>query len=159
MSTGIRQPYTEPSAQPVGHAIKKGSLDMNFWDFIWFLIWSYVFIAYLMLLFAIIGDIFRDRDLNGWLKAIWMICLVFIPFLTAIVYLITRGSMMTERRYAAAQEARSETDAYIRSVAASSPADEIAKAKTLLESGAISQTEFETLKARAMSGSQQTASV
>jgi hypothetical protein len=131
---------------------------MNFWDFIWFLIWSYVFIAYLMLLFAIIGDIFRDRELNGWLKAIWMICLVFIPFLTAIVYLITRGSMMTERRYAAAQEARSETDSYIRSVASSSAADEIAKAKALLEAGTISQAEFDTLKARAMSGSQQSGS-
>ena len=131
---------------------------MNFWDFIWFLIWSYVFIAYLMLLFAIIGDLFRDRELNGWLKAIWIICLVFIPFLTAIVYLIVRGRMMTERRYAAAEEARSETDSYIRSVASSSPADEIAKAKALLESGTISQAEFDTLKARAMSGSSRSGS-
>ena len=124
---------------------------MNFWDFIVFFFWCYVFFAYLMVLFSIIADIFRDHTMNGWLKAIWVIFLVFVPFLTALVYLIARGRGMAERQLASAQQARSETDQYIRSVATSSPVDEIAKAKTLLDTGTISQAEFDGLKARALS--------
>ena len=123
----------------------------NFWDFIVFIFWCYVFFAYLMVLFSIIADIFRDHTMNGWLKAIWVIFLVFVPFLTALVYLIARGRGMAERQLASAQQARSETDQYIRSVATSSPVDEIAKAKTLLDTGTISQAEFDGLKARALS--------
>lgn len=126
------------------------SCDMNFWEFIALVFWSYVFFAYLLVLFRIFADIFRDRTLNGWLKAIWIIFLVFVPFITALVYLIARGRGMTERQLALTQQARSSTDEYIRSVASSSPADEIAKAKTLLDSGSISQTEFDGLKARAL---------
>jgi hypothetical protein len=123
---------------------------MNFWDFVWFFFWAYVFFSYLMVLFAIIADIFRDSELNGGLKAVWILFLVFVPFLTALVYVIARGKGMSERQIAAAQRARSETDSYIRSVASSSPADEIAKAKTLLDSGSITQSEFDGLKAQAM---------
>jgi uncharacterized membrane protein len=124
---------------------------MSFWDFIIWVFWFYVFFAYLMVLFRIISDIFRDHTLNGWLKAVWMIFLIFVPILTALVYLIARGRGMAERQMADMREARSETDQYIRSVASSSPAEEIAKAKTLLDSGAISQAEFDGLKARALS--------
>ncbi|MCP2032660.1 hypothetical protein L1277_002770 [Okibacterium sp. HSC-33S16] len=123
---------------------------MNFWDFILFVFWSYVFFSYLMVLFGIIGDIFRDTSLNGGLKAVWVIFLVFVPFLTALVYLIARGKGMSERQQAAVRQARSQTDQYIRSVAGSSPAEEIAKAKTLLDSGAISQGEFDGLKGQAL---------
>ena len=123
---------------------------MNFWDFILFVFWSYVFFSYLMVLFGIIGDIFRDTSLNGWIKAVWVIFLVFVPFVTALVYLIARGRGMSERQHAAVQQARSQTDQYIRSVASSSPVEEIAKAKTLLDSGTISQAEFDGLKSRAL---------
>jgi vacuolar-type H+-ATPase subunit I/STV1 len=128
---------------------------MDFWDFLWLFFWGFIFFAYLMVLFAIIGDIFRDPELNGWLKAVWTIFLVFLPILTALVYVIARGQGMARRQTAASLEARSEADSYIRSVAVSSPADEIARAKTLLDSGAITQSEFDALKARALGGQRQ----
>ena len=124
---------------------------MSFWDVIWFILISYVFIAYLMLLFNIIGDVFRDRELSGFAKAAWMFALVFVPFLTAIVYLISRGAGMAERQYQAAERARSRQDDYIRSVASSNgAAADIAQAKSLLDSGAIDQTEFDAIKRMAL---------
>ena len=90
----------------------------NFWSVIWVVIWSFVFVAYLFVLFYILTDLFRDRELSGWFKAIWIICLIFVPYLTALVYIIARGRSMSERQLAAAREARSETDAYIKHVAA-----------------------------------------
>jgi hypothetical protein len=123
----------------------------SFWDFFWFIIISYVFIAYLMMLFNIIGDIFRDRELSGFAKGAWMVALIFLPFLAALVYLISRGTGMAQRQYKAVEQARSQQDDYIRSVAGStSSADEIAQAKALLDTGAINQAEFEGLKAKAL---------
>lgn len=126
----------------------------NFWDVIFFVFWVFAFTAYLFALFAIIGDLFRDHNLNGWLKAVWIIFLIFVPFLTALIYLIARGKSMAERRMEDMSAAKTETDAYIRSVSAagSTPADEIAKAKSLLDAGSITQAEFDTLKAHALSG-------
>jgi Phospholipase_D-nuclease N-terminal len=110
-----------------------------------------VFVAYLMVLFSIIGDIFRDREMSGVLKAIWMIALVFLPFLTAFVYLISRGRSMAERSARAAAEHRQQQDAYIRDVAgAKSPAEQITQARALLDSGTITQPEFEALKSKAL---------
>lgn len=125
---------------------------MSFWEIAGFFFWSYVFIAYLMVLFWVIGDIFRDRALNGWLKAVWIIFLLFLPILTTLVYLVFRGGSMADRQIASVYRAQSETDSHIRSVAATSAAGEIAKAKSLLESGTISHAEFDALKARALSG-------
>jgi len=122
----------------------------DFWSIMWFFFWSFVFIAYLMALFSIISDIFRDRELNGWLKAIWIIFLVFLPFITALVYVIARGRGMAERNQKDVRQAQEATDTYIRSVAASSPADEIAKAKALYDAGTISAEEFAHLKTRAL---------
>ena len=124
----------------------------SFWDLFWWFFWVYVFIAYLMVLFSIIADIFRDHSLNGWLKAVWVIFLVFFPFLGALVYLIARGRGMAERSGREVQQARTEQDAYIRNVAgaSSSSSDEIAKAKALLDAGTISQSEFDTIKAKAL---------
>jgi hypothetical protein len=124
---------------------------MNFWDFVVWVFWAYVFFAVLMIFFTIVSDIFRDRSLNGWLKAVWLIFLVFVPFISMLVYLIARGRSMTERRMQSMAEARQETDAYIRAVATpTSPAEEIAKAQALLDSGSISRAEFDGLKARAL---------
>ncbi len=124
----------------------------NFWNIIWIFFWSFAFIAYLFALFAIIGDLFRDHKLNGWWKAVWIIFLVFVPFLTALIYLIARGAGMAERSQKEARQVQAATDTYIQQVAgsASSPADEIAKAKALLDAGTITQAEFDHIKARAL---------
>jgi len=124
---------------------------VDFWDFFWLLIWSFFFVMYLMLLFQIIGDLFRDRELGGGVKALWMIGLLFLPFLVALIYLIVRGKGMAERQIGAAQQARAATDQYIQSVAgAANPADQIASAKSLLDSQAITPDEYERLKAKAL---------
>jgi hypothetical protein len=122
----------------------------NFGDVIWWFLWIFAFTAYLFALFAIIGDLFRDRELNGWWKAIWIIFLLFVPFLTALIYLIARGRGMAERSQREATQVQSATDDYIRTVAGASPADEIAKAKGLLDSGTITQGEYDLLKAKAL---------
>lgn len=123
----------------------------SFADLIWWFLSVVVFVAYLFVLFSIILDVFRDHKLNGWFKALWMIFLIFLPFITAIVYLIARGRGMSRRSIESAQEVRKAQEQYIQSVAGSSPADEIAKAKSLLEAGSISQAEFDALKAKALS--------
>ena len=124
---------------------------MSFWDVIWFIFVSFAFIAYLMFMFILIGDLFRDHTVSGWVKALWMICLIFFPFLTAIIYLVVRGRGMHERQSAAINAARASQEDYIRNVASTSPGDQIAQAKGLLDSGAISQAEFDALKAKALS--------
>ncbi|PWB98560.1 hypothetical protein DF220_10155 [Salinibacterium hongtaonis] len=108
-----------------------------------------------MALFSIIADLFRDRELSGWWKAVWLLFLFVVPFLTALVYLIARGRGMAERQYEQVAQAQSATDNYIRTVAGSNPSDEIATAKSLLDSGAITPAEYETLKARALSHASQ----
>ncbi|MFK0241132.1 SHOCT domain-containing protein [Microbacterium sp. NPDC090281] len=122
----------------------------SFWDIIWWFFLAFIFISYLFALFAIIADLFRDRKLNGWWKAVWIIFLIFVPFLTALVYLIARGSGMAERSNAEAANARSAADAYIQQVAGASPSEEIAKAKALLDSGTITAEEYNTIKAKVL---------
>ena len=123
----------------------------SFWDFFWFIISFFLLMAYLMVLFQIITDLFRDRDTNGWVKAVWIFFLIFLPILTSLVYLIVRGRQMTERNISAVQAAQKDQEAYIRQVSGSAaPADQIAQAKGLLDSGAISAEEYERLKAKAL---------
>ncbi len=127
---------------------------MTFWNDVWailvWMLWAVVFIGYLFALFAIIGDLFRDRKLNGWWKALWIVFLIFLPFLTALVYVIARGEGMAERSDRAARDAETAAQSYIREVAGKSPAEEIAAASALLEAGSISQDEFARLKAKAL---------
>jgi uncharacterized membrane protein len=123
----------------------------SFGDFLVWVFWVFVFVAYLMVIFSIIGDLFRDHTLSGWWKAVWIIFLIFLPFITALVYLIARGGSMQKRAMAQAQEMQTAQAEYIRQTAgSSSAADDIAKAKTLLDSGAITQAEFDSLKAKAL---------
>ena len=126
---------------------------MDLWSWVAWFFWVFVFVAYLMVLFSILGDLFRDHTLSGWWKAVWIIFLIFVPFLTALVYLIARGSGMAERAQKEARQYQQATDEYIRQTAgtAASPSDEIAKAKALLDAGTISQAEYDQLKARALS--------
>jgi hypothetical protein len=127
----------------------------DFGDWIWLTIWWFLFIAYLIILFQILSDLFRDRATSGWAKALWVVALLFVPFLTALVYLIARGQGMAERQRDQIVAARQETDAYIRDVAGSngggaSPAAKITEAKALLDQGVITPDEFATLKAKAL---------
>lgn len=124
---------------------------MSFWDALWLIVVSFAFIAYLMVMFSIIGDLFRDKDTSGGKKAVWIVCLIFLPFLTSLVYLIARGTGMAERSMQSAQQMKAQQDAYIRGVAGQvTPADQIAQAKGLLDTGSINQGEFDALKAKAL---------
>jgi ABC-type multidrug transport system fused ATPase/permease subunit len=121
------------------------------WSAIWSFFWIFAFIAYLIALFAVIADLFRDHKLNGWWKALWIVFLVFVPFLTVLVYLIARGAGMQERAGREAKQAQDAAENYIRAVAHQhSPADEIAKAKALVDAGTITQQEFDAIKTRAL---------
>lgn len=126
----------------------------NFWDIIWYVATIFIFLAYLMVLFRIFTDLFSDRELGGVWKAVWIVALIFAPLLSALVYLIARGRGMAERQMAKIQQVQSETDAYIKNVAggagARSSAEQIAGAKKLLDSGALTQAEFDKLKAKAL---------
>ena len=122
----------------------------NFWDLIWLIVSTFVFIAYLLVLFQIVADLFRNTEMAGWAKALWIIGLIFVPMLTAVVYIIANGGDMAKRQREAIERARSDTDAYIRHVAGKSPAEQIADAKTLLDAGAINAEEFARLKTKAL---------
>lgn len=124
----------------------------SFWDFFWFIISFFLLMAYLVVLFQILTDLFRDRDTSGWAKAFWVFFLIIFPLVTSLVYLIARGQGMAERNIAAVKSAQASQEEYIRSVTggAASPADEIARAKALHDSGAITQEEYDALKAKAL---------
>lgn len=122
----------------------------NFWDLILLMISAFVAIAYLIILFQVVVDLFRDSELGGFFKALWIIALIFLPLLTALVYIVARGRGMAQRQRAALQQAKSDTDAYIRGVATKSAAEQIADAKALLDAGTINAEEFAKLKAKAL---------
>ena len=122
--------------------------EVLLWSF-WFFIW----ISAIMIWFRCIFDLFSDSSLSGWGKAGWAIVLIFLPWLGALIYLIARGKSMGERQMKAIADAQVQQEKYIKQVAATSatsPADQIASAKSLLDSGAITQTEFDALKAKAL---------
>ena len=124
---------------------------MSFWDVVWFIFISFAFVAYLMVMFAILGDLFRDRDTSGFAKAVWVIALIFLPLLTSLVYLVARGRGMTERSMRQAALLRQQQEAYVREVAGhTTPSDQITQARALLDAGAISQSEYEALKTKAL---------
>jgi len=124
----------------------------SFWHFLWSTIVIFAFIAYLMILFNILTDLFwRDHQTKGIVKAVWVVFLIVFPYLTALVYLIARGDGMAVRAREAAAQGKKQTDDYIRQAAGRSPAEEIAHAKELLDAGTITQAEFDGLKAKALS--------
>lgn len=124
----------------------------SLWDVLVLFFFAFVLLGSLIAVVMVLSDLFRDRALNGWAKAVWIVFLVLVPLLTSLVYLIARGGSMPDRINDQAREARDATDAYIRDVAGFSPADEVAKAKALLDAGTITQDEFAAMKARAISG-------
>ena len=123
---------------------------MGLWDFWWFLISFYLLVTWLAILFQIIVDVFRDRELGGFSKALWLIGLVIAPFLGALIYLIARGGRAAGRA-SAADKARAERDRSFQYAARRpSSTEQIAAAKALRDDGTISQVEFEGLKAKAL---------
>jgi putative oligomerization/nucleic acid binding protein/phospholipase D-like protein len=118
-----------------------------FWSMLIFILW----VIWFWILITVLLDLFRRHDVSGWGKAAWTVFLIVLPFLGVLVYLITQGSKMAERRSAEIQAGQAAFDAHVKDVAGrTGPADQIAKAKELLDSGAIDQTEYEALKQRAL---------
>jgi predicted PurR-regulated permease PerM len=122
-----------------------------FLNVVWTMFVFFAWVIWIWFLIYILIDVYRRHDLSGWAKAGWTIGLIFVPFLVALIYLITQGSAMAERRAQEAQQYQTQADDYIRSVAATSdPTEQIAKGKQLLDSGAITQAEFDALKQKAL---------
>ena len=124
---------------------------MEFGEFLWSLLVIFFMIMYFMILFSVVIDLFRNHQMGGFAKALWIIFLIVIPLISLLVYVIVYGKSMAQRQQAAVVEAQQEQDAYIKQVAGTSPAEQIAQAQQLLNSGAISQDEFDKLKAKALS--------
>ena len=122
----------------------------TFGQVMWTFLVLFAWILFFWLLFAVFGDLFRRHDLSGWGKAAWSIFVIFVPFLGCFVYLITQGHKIGERNIQEAQAAQAQLDSHIKTVAGSGSAEQIAKAKELLDSGAITQAEFDALKAKAL---------
>jgi hypothetical protein len=117
----------------------------------WTMLIFFAFVVWIWLLFVVFGDIFRRKDSSGWAKVLWIIFIVLLPYLGVFVYLIAQHSGMQERAIARAEEANEQMASYVRNVASdSSPAEQIAKAQELKQSGAISDAEFEQLKQKAL---------
>jgi len=124
---------------------------VEFGEFLWSLLVIFFMIMYFMILFSVVIDLFRNHQMGGFAKALWIIFLIFIPLISLLVYVIVYGKSMAQRQQAAVIDAQQEQDAYIKQVAGTSPAEQIAQAQQLLNSGAISQDEFDKLKAKALS--------
>ena len=129
--------------------------DVSFIDIFWSMLWFFFLFIWIVILIHILTDLFRDHTLSGGVKTLWVLFLVFLPFLAVLVYVISRGQGMAERAAARQQQAQDQFDGYVRSVAANgdgtaTPADQITKAKQLLDAGTIDQAEFDRLKAKAL---------
>jgi len=120
--------------------------DVTFGDLLLMVFEIFLFVVWIWILFTIITDLFRNHEMSGWLKAVWIVLLVFIPYLTALIYLIVYGSDMRERQLRAQAEAKHEADHYIRAAAHTSPADELHKLHDLVEKGALTQEEYDRAK-------------
>jgi ABC-type multidrug transport system fused ATPase/permease subunit len=123
-------------------------LAFSFWEAIWLIFVSFVFITVLMMLFSVIVDLFRDDSLSGWAKAAWVVFLIIVPFFGLLVYLIARGRGMTERSIKEQTDSRQSFDSYVRDVAGGGAASELEKASALHASGKLSDDEYAALKAK-----------
>jgi len=124
--------------------------DYPFLDVLWTLIIIFAWVIWFWLLITVFADIFRRHDIGGGHKALWVIFVIIVPFLGVLIYLIAESKGMAERNQKQVEAAQKQTDEYIRNVAGSDPAEQIAKAKQLLDAGTISSAEFEALKQKAL---------
>jgi len=125
---------------------------MDFWEIVGLLFTGFVLVTYLVVVFEVVRGVLRDRDLPGWAKALWLIALVFVPLLTAIVYVLVRGndSNFLAYEHDGADSAAAHQAQYERSVSSPSPTQEIAHAKSMWDSGVIDRAEFDALKLKAL---------
>jgi predicted ferric reductase len=121
----------------------------NFWGTFWLIAETFIFVAYLLVLFHIVSDLFRNGEISSLAKALWIIGFIFLPF-TALIYLIWHGRGIAQRQQQAMERVKSDTDKYIRQVAGKSPAEQISEAKALHDAGTISAAEFAQLKVKAL---------
>lgn len=132
--------------------------DYPFLDVLWTMIIFFAWVVWIWMMVIILTDVFRRRDASGWKKAAWVVFLILLPFVGVLSYLILNHDGMTDRTVKDRQVAQAQFDDYVKSVAANGgggggAASEIEKAKQLLDSGAIDQAEFDTLKAKALAAS------
>ena len=128
------------------------AITTDFWEILLWSFWFFIWIGALMVWFQCVFDMFGDSTLSGWAKGGWALVLIFLPWLGALIYLIARGRSMQDRKRAAFSQQADAQKKYIQQVAGktATPTEQIADAKNLLDSGAINQTEFNTLKERAL---------
>ncbi len=128
------------------------AMTNNFGEVLLWSFWFFIWIAAIMVWFRCLFDMFGDHTLSGWGKAGWAVLLIFVPWVGALIYLIARGRSMTDRQMSRAADMQAAQADYIKQVAStqSSPTDQIASAKSLLDSGTIDQREFDALKAKAL---------
>ena len=117
-----------------------------FWDVLLFMAW----IIWFWLLITVFLDLFRRHDLSGWAKVLWVIFVIILPYLGVLVYLLVEHQGMADRNTKQVEASQQQFDTYVRSVASTDPAEQIAKAKSLLDAGTISQAEFDALKQKAL---------
>src|ERR1700753_3116886 len=127
--------------------------DVSFGDFLLLIFEVFLFVIWIWILWTILTDLFRNHDMSGWMKALWIVLLIFIPYITALVYLIIYGNDMRERTLRAQAEAKHAADDYIRSAAHVSPADELHKLHELVEKGALTDDEFARAKEKLLASS------
>jgi hypothetical protein len=125
--------------------------DYPFLDIFWTMLIFFMWVIWIWILVTVLMDLFRRHDIGGWGKAAWTLFVVVLPFLGVFMYLVTQGTQMAERRASEVQATQASFDQYVRTVATNGGAtDQIARAKELLDSGAIDQAEFEQLKRKAL---------
>jgi hypothetical protein len=126
--------------------------DYPFMDILWTMIIFFAWVVWIWIMIVLLTDIFRRRDIGGFAKAAWVIFLIIVPFLAALIYLIAEHDGMAERTADAARAQQAQMDQYVKSVAGTGggAASQISEAKALLDSGAITQPEFDSLKAKAL---------
>src|SRR5262245_6471532 len=127
-------------------------LATEFLTFLWSLIVIFFMVVYFFILFGVIVDVFRRHDIGGGKKALWLLFILIFPLLGLLSYVIINGHGIAQRQQKDVQKSQAEFDDYVKSVASGGGAEQIAKAKELLDAGTISQTEFDQLKAKALAG-------
>jgi uncharacterized membrane protein YcjF (UPF0283 family) len=124
--------------------------DYPFLDVLWTMLVFFGWVIWFWILIVVLSDLFRRHDVSGWGKAAWTVFVIVLPFLGVLVYLIAAGKGLAERRTEEMRANQAQFDSHVREVASSGPADQIAKAKELLDKGAIDQSEFDQLKRQAL---------
>lgn len=123
-------------------------LAFSIWNALWVVFVTFLFVSVLMMLFSVIIDLFRDKELSGWAKAAWVVLLLILPLIGLLIYVIARGNGMAERAMAEQEANKESFDNYVRDVAGGSAASELEKAATMHANGAISDDEYATLKSK-----------